>query len=82
MGLFTQVELDAMARRLKGEKSDPTGAFSRARKKLLEIQAWHTPTMRKHLHTLLKQKRTISRNEQAAPNEEKSFEEFRQEVGY
>lgn len=82
MILFTDVELAAMSRRLKGDMSDPTGAFSRARKKLLEIKAWHTPAMRKTLHSLLKQERAMNEDEPAKPNEVKSFEEFRQEIGY
>lgn len=80
--IFTQVELEAMAKRLQGEKSDKTGAFARARKKLLEIEAWHTPAMRKRLHSLLEQERKQRIEEAATPNEEQTFEEFKQEVGY
>jgi len=67
---------------MKGEVSDPTGAFSRARTKLLEIQAWNTPQMRGTLHKLLKQKRVTKVEEPAPPNDEKTLDEFIGEVGY
>lgn len=80
--LFTEVEMAAMSRRLHGEVKDPTGAFSRARVKLLEIQAWNTPQMRGTLHKLLKQRRVTKTEEPAPPNDEKTLDEFISEVGY
>jgi hypothetical protein len=80
--IFEDAELEAIHRRHEGNISDPTGAFARARKKLLEIKTWTTPGGRKLLHSLLKQKRGTKIDIPAKPNDEKSFEEFRQEVGY
>ena len=80
--LFTDVEMRAMSRRLHGEVSDKTGAFSRARKKLLEIQAWNTPQMRVTFLKLLKQRRPTKAEEPVPPNEEKTLDEFITEVGY
>ena len=80
--IFEDKELESMARRLKGEYTDPNGTFARARKKLLEIQAWTTPDMRKRLTSLLKQKRSMSIEESAKPNDEATLTEFVQEVGY
>lgn len=80
--IFTDAEMAAMSRRLHGEVSDKTGAFSRAREKLREIQAWTKPEMRGTFHKLLKQRRTTKTEEKAPPNDEKTLDEFISEVGY
>lgn len=80
--IFTPAEQLALARRMRGDVSDPTGIFRRAKDKLEEIQAWQTPTGKKLLHKLLQQQRNTPEEETAQPNEEKSFEEFAQEIGY
>lgn len=81
--IFTTVEMDAIRKRIDGDTSDPTGAFARARKKLLEIRAWHhTPSLRKRLHSLLKTQRKVREEEPAQPNEEKTLSEFTREIGY
>ena len=80
--LFTQAELEAMARRLKGDYRDHTGIFNnRVRPKLQEIQAWHTPKMRARIKKLLKYKYKHN-DEPVVPNKEQSLEAFSKEVGY
>ena len=39
--IFTDVELDALKRRLTGDKSDPTGVYSaRVKPKVIELLQW------------------------------------------
>lgn len=82
--IFTEAEIQAMARRMSGDLSDPTGIYSRARKKLKEIQDWNKDSKKKILlNRLLKQQRKRDKiEEKAKPNEVKSFEDFRKEIGY
>lgn len=80
--IFAHAEIEAIYRRRDGQVSDPTGAFARARKKLLEIKTWTTPRSRKLLHSLLKQKRGTKIDEPAKPNDESILGEFAKEVGY
>lgn len=80
--IFEDAELEAIQKRNDGMVSDPTGAYTRARKKLLEIQTWTTPQGRKLLNTLLEQQRGTKIEVPAKPNEEKPFEEFKQTIGY
>jgi hypothetical protein len=81
--IFTDTELEAMAKRLKGDYTDPTGIYAnRVRPKLKEIRAWHTPAMSKRLHSLLKTQRKVREEEPAQPNEEKTLNEFQQTIGY
>jgi hypothetical protein len=81
--LFTEAEEKAMAKRLAGDYSDPTGIFTNnVRPKLKEIQAWNTPEMRARIKKLEQYQRRVSDPEPAAPNEEKTFTEFSKEIGY
>jgi hypothetical protein len=82
--LFTEAEMNAMKERLHGDYSDKYSVFAnRVRPKLKEIQAWNTPRMRRQVKNLLLYRRKMPDEEEPAqPNEEKSFAEFAQEVGY
>jgi len=80
--IFTEAETRAIFRRWNGEVSDSTGAFRRARDKLEEIQRWHTdPKMRKVLKKVLKQ-RGERVEEKAKPNDELTFDDFKDKYGY
>ena len=80
--LFTIAEEQAMARRLAGDHTDPTGIYVRVREKLKEIQAWHTPQMRTLIKKLLAYQHKTETDDTPIVPDEKSFDEFTQEVGY
>lgn len=81
--IFTDREKTAMIKRLNNNYKDPDGAFSKTRKKIQEIILWNkNPIMRKGLNVLLKQKVKTRKIVKAKPNEEKSFEDFKKDIGY
>jgi hypothetical protein len=83
--LFTNIELEIIKIRLNGNLNDSTGVFSRRiRPKLKEILAWNTPSMKRQLKKLLKQKRTTDTELQESPPQksEMGFEEFKKKHGY
>jgi hypothetical protein len=82
--LFTEAEMNAMKERLHEDYSDKYSVFAnRVRPKLKEIQAWNTPRIRRQVKKLLAYKRKMPDEEEPAqPNDEKTLNEFTQEVGY
>jgi hypothetical protein len=81
--IFEDAELEAIAKREEGKLSDPTGAFARARRKLLEINTYMNPKGKRLLKKLLEQKRKCNTiPEPTVPMEEQSLEQFKQEVGF
>ena len=83
--IFTEKEMEIIKQRLAGDYSDPTGVFSRRiRPKLKEIHAWLTPSMRRQLRKILKQKRKTERavSEEPVRRREMDFDKFKKKFGY
>lgn len=78
--IFNDRELEAINKRINGDYTDPTGVFSKIRPKLREIEIWSKNKAK--LKKLLRQKRRTEFIDEKPKTEEKSFEEFRQEIGY
>lgn len=81
--LFTKAEIDAMSKRLKGkgDYDDPTGIYTRVRKKLEEIQAWNNPVMKKRLKRLLAYKYGYKYTKTKKLREQ-DIEDFKKNTGY
>lgn len=82
-GIFTERQIEIINKRLGGDLSDTEGQFAKIRPRLIDIRLWQTPSKKAELKKLLtKRGKEYRPPELVKPNDEQSFNEFRQEIGY